>query len=487
MTVRSFVASVAGQLTAAGLRLVGRQGTALPGLVATTLDPDFLRSVGRSIPNVLVSGTNGKTTTTTLLMQLLAASGRAVILNGEGSNLARGIASTLLTAPSMSSAVGTFEVDEAELVSVARALEPEFILLLNLFRDQMDRYGELDATARKWQALGELSETIPILNVDDPNLGWLATKLRRAITFGIESVVGERRGHQIELPHTADAVVSPVSGQRLRYRRLSFSHLGDYRDPASRFRRPPLDFALTDVRLRGLAGSRFRIKDRTGRIVLTLTTPLPGLFNVYNVGAAAIAALAAGADRPTIETTVSRFHGAFGRFDTLPLPHSGRLITLLVKNPVGFDQALSLVAAIKGVRQLVIGINDRLADGTDVSWLWDVDFESLADPVRHSSEVKRAIHTSEVGRNRTINILTTGTRAHELANRLHYAGINPARIATDPDLTTVLRQIERTKRGTTVCCLTYTALLEFRRLLARRGLLAHQFAEAKKSQFRKDK
>jgi len=457
MSIRYFFAMAAGRVSRFALRALNRSGTALPGLVATTIDPEFLAHAGSDLTTTLITGTNGKTTTTNLLIHILKTANRTVLENRAGSNLRRGIASTLLSR-SRYIREAIFETDEAELLSVTTAFRPKLVVLLNLFRDQLDRYGELDATIRQWRKLFDQSKRQTVLlNADDPGLGWLGHNQSNAQFMGIANVIGSKPGTNVPLPHTADTVISPESGELLVYHQVHFSHLGDYRDPKGKFKRPKLDYAFTNVRLLGMEGSSFTVMEANKAVIARVITPLPGMFNVYNVGAAVIAAHALGVDQQTIKAAVKSFHGAFGRFETITLPTGRTLVLFLVKNPVGFDVVLDLLRQRKEPYDLLIGINDLLADGIDVSWLWDVNFESAALAAR--------------------SVLATGTRAHALALRLAYAQPAPKNIHVANSLANALATLEQSGKGTTICCLSYTAMLAFRALLVEKGLVNESFQQ----------
>lgn len=451
--VRYQLAKKVGRLMKSLLRLLRRNATSLPGFISLAIDPNFLQHGGKDVPSVLISGTNGKTSVTNLLCKILEQEKQGYVLcNAAGSNLTQGIASTLLTAHRITQQA-VFEVDEANLPSVAAKLHPRLIILLNLFRDQMDRYGELDKTAHEWERLAATNHTNELLlNADDPNLGWLGQGHPRAFFFGIKNVSRRlaNQDHSV-LAHTADTIISPVSRELLIYRRVYFSHLGDYYDPKSDFTRPRLDYAIVDVDLFGLGGSRFRIIDRSGKEILRLQTRLPAIFNVYNVAAAAIAAHRMGVPRTDIEDTAKSFIGVFGRFETIELDSGRKLIIALTKNPTGFNLVLEFIRDHFAERyDLLIAINDLVADGTDVSWLWDVDTRLISP--------------------RAETIYASGLRAHQVALRLKYSGL-ASPIKVEPDLTTVVSNIVQQGHGTTICCLSYTAMTKFRSLLVASGVI----------------
>ena len=441
-----------------GLRRSGRGGgTAAPGLVAQAIDPLLLAKLSADLGRgaIVVAGTNGKTTVSRMVAGILTASGADVVHNRSGSNLIRGVAAAFAEQARLTGKlngdIAVIETDEAAFPEIVRQVKPRAILLNNLFRDQLDRYGELDTIAKLWSAaLARLPEsTIVIVNVDDPTLAELTRDLpAKRVAFGI----GESDYKLTVLPHAADSAVCRRCGGDLVYAALYASHLGDWRCPACGAERPALDVAATAIRLHGVDSVSLTAAAR-GRPDLDLAADAPGLYNAYNVVAAAAAGRAMGVDDSVIKEAIAHFQPAFGRTERVEL--RGRRLTLaLVKNPVGFNEVLRMLTMATGGLTVpaMIAINDLYADGRDVSWLWDVDFELLADGDAPLS--------------------TTGLRGADMANRLKYAGVAPDRITPlGEDCSTALdRFVESIPDGGTGYILpTYTALLEIRAALATRG------------------
>jgi UDP-N-acetylmuramyl tripeptide synthase len=464
---RLLLASATSKALTSGIRLVGRGGgTALPGLVANKLDPHMLDKLARRLPSgtIVVAGTNGKTTTSRMLARMLEAAGRKVAHNRSGSNLVRGISAALAEQlPLFGSGgieIGVIETDENAFPDVVQRVTPRVVLLLNLFRDQLDRYGELETIAAKWQVsvrrLG--AETTLVVNADDPTLAALAQETgARIVTFGLREP-----GFALpELPHASDAAVCRVCETPLVYDALYLSHLGAYRCPVCGFERPRLDVSARAIELDGVRRLTMTVRDeRPGSEALELRADvaLPGLYNAYNALAAVAAARVLGVTPHPILDALRGFEAAFGRLERVD--YQGRHLTLaLAKNPVGFNEVLRMITTEPLAGPIVIGINDLYADGTDVSWLWDVDFEVLADP-KHEQPAFAA-----------------GIRGHDLAVRLKYAGVPDARnivTAAGRPLSEALDQIvTATTPGTSIfLLLTYTAMLQLRQALADRGVVA---------------
>lgn len=448
-------------------RLIGRSGgTAAPGLVGERLDPRLIAKVSARLPEgaVVIAGTNGKTTTSRLLTEILTAAGKRVLNNGAGSNLSRGIAaafarqSSLLGAPDADIAV--IESDEAAFPAVVAAVRPRLIVLNNLFRDQLDRYGELNSVASKWEiALAAMpAGTTLVYCADDPTLCALASVAppgTALVPFGL----GRHDYTLPELAHAADAVICSKCGAALQYHALSVGHLGDWYCPTGDNARPPLAFAAEGVTLHGMDGASFVVRGDTDA-PLRIDAQLPGLYNVYNVVGAIAAARTLGVQPGTIRATLPIFVAPFGRIERVDL--LGRRLTLaLIKNPTGANEVLRLLLAAAPA-PLLICINDLVADGRDVSWLWDTDFEMLAAY--------------------PAPIIVSGIRAFDMALRLKYAGVPADTIAVVPGIGDALVAVaERAEPGADTYVLpTYTAMLAAREALHDKGALRDVWATAER-------
>jgi UDP-N-acetylmuramyl tripeptide synthase len=427
-------------------RLAGAGGgTTLPGKLLATLDRDAVDRLAARLEqgSALVSATNGKTTTCALAAAVLAP-GTRLARNAAGANLISGVASTLVSARDAD--LGLFEVDEAALPEVARRLHPRVVSLGNLFRDQLDRYGELEIVAERWRAMiPELpADAVLAVNADDPLVGDLATVHGRSVTFGVDDPAQARP----DLQHAADSKYCLRCGTPYDYAAAYVGHLGDYRCSACGHGRPALEVSARRIELRGTEGADFDLvtPEGTRRIQLAL----PGLYNVYNALAAATLTRALGVELHAIADGLRRAVPAFGRFERIGL--DGRtLLVLLIKNPAGANEAVRTVVSSGAPRLALVALNDSVADGRDVSWIWDVDFELLA-----------------AGLDR---LIASGDRAAELALRFKYSGLPSAAIEVVPDLERALdRGLELTEPGRELVCLpTYTAMLGLQAVVTRRG------------------
>ncbi|HEY5816464.1 MAG TPA: MurT ligase domain-containing protein [Solirubrobacterales bacterium] len=443
---------LAARAVGAASRASGRGGgTTLPGRLLLRLDPGAIARLGAGLDRgtTLVSATNGKTTTAGMLAALLAAEGREPVHNRAGSNMTWGIATALLEQRGHE---GLFEVDEAWLPRVAEQLDPSLLVLGNLFRDQLDRYGETEALAEEWgrTVAARADRTRFALNADDPlvaDLGRDAEGARRAgvVYFGID----DEAQALPELQHAFDAKHCRRCGNPYAYERAFVGHLGHYACPSCGADRPTPDVAATRIELHGMRGAALEVRTPAGD--LTVELPLPGLYNVYNALAAIAAALELGVNPQRIAPALASMRGAFGRVETISVGDR-RLSILLVKNPAGTNEVLRTLAleAAGDQLDLWVALNDRIADGRDVSWIWDADFELLAGALRR--------------------VTCAGTRAPEMALRLKYAGWPEDRIAVEPEIEASLDRAMAEAPKRLFALPTYTALLELHKLLSSRGL-----------------
>ncbi|HEY0415572.1 MAG TPA: MurT ligase domain-containing protein [Gaiellaceae bacterium] len=433
-------------------RLAGRGGgTTLPGKLLWKLDPGAIDELAARLPqgSVAVSATNGKTTTTAMVAEILRPHLR-VAHNDSGANLVSGVASTLLRA--RGAELGLFEVDEGALAEVVRRVRPKALLLGNLFRDQLDRYGELELVAGRWRdALAGRDDVVTVVNGDDPQVGSLARPGGRV--FGLD----DPRVARPALQHAADSKFCIRCGTPYTYAAAYVGHLGDYRCPNCGHARPSLDVVARDVELRALDGASFTLEATEGETRVDLA--LPGLYNVYNATGAAALALALGIPLAAVAAGLGRFSAAFGRFERIAVGDK-RLLMLLIKNPAGANEAVRTLVEGAAPRIAVVALNDEIADGRDVSWIWDVDFEPLVPGLDR--------------------LVATGSRAAELALRFAYGGLDRSRIELVPDLEEALdRGLELTPAGGELTLLpTYTAMLALRRVVAARGHVANYWERA---------
>jgi len=440
---------IAGARMAAGLsRLVGAGGgTTVPGKVLTSIDPDVLDRLAARLPlgSALISATNGKTTTAAMAAQVLAPRVR-LAHNSSGANLLSGVTSSLLSAKGAE--LGLFEVDEAALGEVAARVRPRAVCLGNLFRDQLDRYGELEHVAERWRLVvrGLAPEAVLVVNGDDPQVGDLARERAGSVVFGLD----DPRHAVPELLHAADSKWCLRCGHPYEYSAVYVGHLGAYRCPACGHARPDLDIVARQIELRGLDGVDFSLEAQGERRAVRLA--VPGLYNVYNALGAASLALALGSALDDVVSGLERFGAAFGRFERIAVGDR-RVLVLLVKNPAGANEAVRTLVAGGAPPIAVLALNDEIADGRDVSWIWDVDWEPLLAGLER--------------------VVVTGARAAEMALRCKYGGFPTDAIEVVPDLGAALDcGLELSPPGGELVVLpTYTAMLALRRIVADRGFV----------------
>jgi lipid II isoglutaminyl synthase (glutamine-hydrolysing) len=402
----------------------------LPGAIARKLEPQSLRLLTQQVKKgvILIAGTNGKTTTSLLLCEILQNQGYRIAHNSTGANLENGLVTALTES---ANAVGgldvdyaILEVDENIVPKVLAPIQPQAIICLNLFRDQLDRYGEVDSISKRWtQAISTNSpNTTVISNADDPTLSYLGQQLsQKVVFFGLN----EPEKYLKEFPHAVDSIYCPHCGHSLDYEGVYLSHLGEFNCPKCGFHRsqPALD------------SSKW-------------SQVLVGLYNKYNTLAAATVAQELGIPETTIKETIKNFQAAFGRAEELEI--DGKKVRILLsKNPVGTNETIRVVTESQDTTTLLV-LNDRVQDGEDVSWIWDVDTEPLVQ--------------------RGGTLIVSGDRVYDLALRLRYSETSltsKANLIVEPDLKQAIAiALEKTPTNETLHILpTYTAMLDVRETL----------------------
>jgi UDP-N-acetylmuramyl tripeptide synthase len=457
------------RVVSGAIRVAGAgQASSLPGKIVNKLYPGYLGDHARRLTDgmAIITGTNGKTTTANMAARMLHDAGRPVVHNAEGANLLSGIATAFSREPHARFAL--LEVDEAVAPIVAKRLcRPDVVVLTNLFRDQLDRYGEVDRLAEGWAAMfAGLGGARLVANADDPLVAHVALRSGLPVCFfGVEGAGADAR-HEV-----SDVTVCPECAAMLVYERRWLSQLGEYRCPSCGFGRPPRDLwaGLSaggedapgapegSARPPGGPASGPQVEpdpgaacgtaaaELHGRIEAALFLRIPGLHNVYNALGALGLGLELGLDVPQALASLGRYQPVFGRWSCVRRGPT-RVQVNLAKNPAGMNQSLRTLGAVEGPKALVFILNDNIADGRDISWIWDIDMEELLPDADA--------------------LLTTGTRKHEMALRLKYAGVPPEKIRTLPTLAAALSALEAEGHGTIYVLPTYTALKEVRQALS---------------------
>jgi lipid II isoglutaminyl synthase (glutamine-hydrolysing) len=431
-----FAVSVAKSVTFIVRLLRLGAASVLPGSIARRIEPRILELLSQQVKNgvILIAGTNGKTTTALLLCTILERKGYRVTHNSTGANLENGLMTALLESTNLLGTLNTdyaiLEVDENIVPRVLKPLQPRIILCLNLFRDQLDRYGEVDTISKRWtKVISTLpAKTVVIPNADDPTLSNLGQQLpQRVLFFGLNEPE-----HYLEaIPHAVDSIYCPKCGHSLDYKGVYLSHLGD-------FTCPKCGFTKSKPTLESSEWSQI----------------LVGLYNKYNTLAAATAAIELGVDEVTIRNTINNFQAAFGRAEDLVI-NGKRVQILLSKNPVGTNETIRVVTQSTDKTTLLV-LNDRTPDGTDVSWIWDVDTEKLVE--------------------RGGTLVVSGDRLYDMALRLRYSQKSPEsniNLIVEEDLRqAIATALEHTPDNETLHILpTYSAMLEVREVLTGRKIL----------------
>lgn len=402
-------------------------GSAAPGLYALKIEPNLVAKLSRKIPqNIIITGTNGKTTTSRMLDHLVKHQNIKTLRNSTGSNLERGIASSLIRQTNIFGQIknidlGIWELDEAAFNKVVFQIKPQIMVFLNAFRDQLDRYGEVDSVVAKWrQVLEKVDwETQILINGSDNNTVTLNSVEKQK--FSIFKVIGDKVFGEKNLKIDHDLIKG--------------------------------DFEAKIEKVKGLSGSEFTVKYPHGNLKINL--PIPGVYHIYDFLAAFSAYYCLNLEIEQINSQLQDFSPAFGRVEKISLGKSDAYI-FLIKNPAGATLVFETVnPELKKNDRLLLALNDNFADGTDVSWIWDAEFEQLTINNDH------------------LTIICSGTRAYDLANRLKYAGVEPINIEVEPSLNKALNNSVSQLEGRLFILPTYTALLELQKILAARGHKAH--------------
>lgn len=427
-------------------------GSTLPGLLAQKIDPNIIAELSDNLRFgvIIITGTNGKTTTAKMLAAILQESGLEVIYNFAGSNLSRGIASTLIFNSNLRGTktrgdIAIFEVDEATMPEITTKVEPRVVLVTNLFRDQLDRYGELDKTAEIiGNSIKNLTNTTVVLNADDPLVANLSTYNPNVAYFGMS--------HETKSTQSKGAIDSKnclACGANLNFLTRYFGHLGIYECQKCGFTRPDPTYTLENSKLAVDKSEGYFV----GPDIRTkLKINIPGLYNLYNALAAAAVAHVLHVPYGEISRALESVSAAFGRMEKITVGNKNILI-LLVKNPTGFTQGIETLTYDKKPKNLLLALNDNFADGTDVSWIWDAEIELLRD----------FMHAAVV----------SGIRGEDLLLRLKHAEFEIKKIRMEKNISKALElALKVTPDGETLYILpTYTAMLEIRRILANKGLV----------------
>jgi len=450
--MRKFIAIVAAEFARALVMITKKgSGSALPGVFAQKVDPKIIGKLAKMIKGgvIIVTGTNGKTTTAKMIASILETAGHRVIYNFSGSNLSRGIASFLVQKTSfwgtrIDGDIGIFEVDEATMPEILSMVQPKYIVVTNLFRDQLDRYGEVDKTAALiGKALAMAKDTTILLNGDDPLVASLSSYNSKVQYFGVNDK------YQTLSKGAIDSRNCISCGHELTFSPRYYGHLGNYKCSNCGLSRPNLDYSITDM---SFTVESSKATFNAPNMKTDISISLPGLYNLYNALAAASIASDYGIPETTIITALLKLSAAFGRMEKIKIGEKN-IYLMLVKNPTGFTQTIETLTFDKDKKNILIALNDNFADGTDVSWIWDAEVEII--------------------NNYYSNFTVSGIRGDDMLLRLKYADFDTAKITKELDLKKALESaLKKVDDGETLYILpTYTAMLEIRKNLANQGLV----------------
>jgi len=442
-TWRFWFALWAAKIVTMGLLVTGKKGTTLPGKIANWIDPQIMRHLSAAYTEgiIMVTGTNGKTTTANLLASILREAGKNFAFNQAGANLVTGITGALIQNTGWyglsRGSLALLEVDEATVPKFCEQVSPSLAIVTNFFRDQLDRYGELDTTVRMVKE-SLPKETVLVLNADDPLVAQFGTNHTQTIYYGVERTPDSRSESQ----ETREARFCPECGTALDYTLFHYGQLGIFKCSGCGFHRPEPIILAQNVRLD--EGSLLFQVDGAA-----FTIALQGYYNLYNALAALTAARELGFKDQVIEKGLREFIPQAGRMERFCLPE-GEITLTLVKNPTGFDQVIQTLISVDKPIGILIGINDLAADGRDISWLWDVNFERLGT-------YEERIH----------QVVCTGLRAEDIALRLKYAGVSVEKLVLEHSLTGALDRLQANRVEDEVWFIlpTYTLLFPLREIL----------------------
>ena len=441
MNIRTKFAIEAGKLTRWALQTFTNGGSSFPGKVAHAIDPHILKHLSEHYEVIIVSGTNGKTLTTSLIVQLLKQKYPNILTNPTGANLTQGIVSTFLnhTPVKGEKNIAVLEVDEATIKHITPFIQPKLFVFTNIFRDQMDRFGEIYTTYQYMLDGASFAPEATILSNGDAPIFNSDTLPNPKLYFGFNHA---EDGHY-QAHYNTDGILCPHCHSILQYNFITYSNLGKYYCPNGDFKRPELDYSVTELTELSLTKSSFKIDG------FDFSLPIGGLYNIYNALSAYAAARFFGLTPEEIQVGFGQAQRVFGRQEIFTLEDKEVMINL-IKNPVGFNQIVQLFGYEKEEFSLAVLLNDNYADGQDISWIWDGEFEELA---------KLTPKQTYIG----------GLRVDDLETRMEVAGFTTlTKTENNDDLIEKLKSVPTKKINILA---TYTALLQLRKDLAKHGYL----------------
>lgn len=445
ISIKSIISIIASKITIFLTKTILKGGTTFPGKVALKIDKNILSKVSEGYKVVLITGTNGKTTTTSMIYNIIKESGNKVITNNTGANLFPGIVTTFIDNykffNKVENSYAVIEVDEANLKYITEYISPEIITVTNLFRDQLDRYGEVYTTLSKiLEGIHLSTNTTLVLNGDESLLGKLELP-NKTMFYGFNASIGNNK----EIEINADAKFCKFCKSPYEYNHITYNHLGDFYCTGCGFKRPTLDYAVNEVLEITPDSSTVKLND------LEVTISQSGVYNIYNGLCAYAVTKELEINDTSIKKSLQNQDSSFGRQEALNIEGKDVKI-ILVKNPAGYNQALDTLCLNKDSFAAAFLLNDNYADGTDVSWIWDVDFEKL-----------QHLNISEV--------FVSGIRCYDMAVRLNVAGLNKNNFVIEETFEELTEKIKNSKNDKIYVLATYTAMINFRKYLHSKGYI----------------
>lgn len=445
ISIKTIISILSAKFTLFLTKTILKGGTTFPGRVALKIDKNILSKISKGYKVILVTGTNGKTTTTSMIYNIIKESGHPVITNNTGANLFPGIVTTFVDSFKFGSKVkdnyAVIEVDEANLKYITEYITPEVITVTNLFRDQLDRYGEVYTTLNKiLEGIYNVPETTLVLNGDESLLGKL--DLKNPVHFyGFDKAVNDNKTIEIN----ADAKFCKLCKTPYEYNFVTYNHLGDFYCPNCGYKRSDLMYAVTDIIDINADKSTVKFND------LEVSINQSGTYNIYNGLCAYSIAKELGIADSAIKKSLENQSSSFGRQETINI--EGKDVKIfLVKNPAGYNQSLDTICLNKEKFAAAFLLNDNYADGQDVSWIWDVDFEKLTET-----------NIDEV--------YISGLRAYDMAVRLKTAGLNPNKFVIEEQYEALTESIKNGSCDKLYILATYTAMINYRKYLHSKGYI----------------
>lgn len=442
--IRKIAAIVVGKTIINLSRIAGNQGSTLPGKLASRIYPPLLKELGNNTykDTFIITGTNGKTTTTNMIAAIIKEQGYSYVHNQAGANMLNGITTAFITQTNFTGTrpfdYALLETDEANVPLLLTIIKPRFILITNFFRDQLDRYGELDYTINLIKEAVKSSDVEMILNADDPLESHFPQKTGRPCWY---YGFGDSEYDSFAGAESREGRYCVICGHELEYSRFHYAQLGAFHCPQCDNHNPIPHFLGSQLKMAD--GIYVKVND------LAVESPYQGFYNAYNILAAVALTQLAGFAENVIQKALTEFRPQAGRMETFNIKGK-RVILILVKNPTGLNQSLSILTLDKSPKNIFLALNDNAADGRDISWIWDAEVEVIAE---QESRINR--------------IICSGQRSGDMAVRMKYSGIDSEKITIQPALQTGIEQTINLDSEVSYILCTYTALFASRKILVK--------------------